>query len=189
MAFLIFIGFIIIQRLMELAVARRNEKWMKAKGAMEFGSGHYPFIVLIHAGFIVSTIVEVLYFDRGLSRYWPLLFTVFLLTQGVRVWAIASLGPYWNTKIIVLPDAQIVRRGPYRFIKHPNYLVVALEILTIPLLFNAFFTAVIFTLFNLLILCIRISAEEKALKELTYYESEFKDNSRFIPNLLKKYDN
>jgi methyltransferase len=188
MGFLIFIGFIIVQRLSELAVARRNEQWMKAKGAIEFGSGHYPFIVFVHTAFILSTIFEVYYYNRGLSTFWPVLLAVFLLTQGIRVWAISSLGPYWNTKIIVLPNADIVKKGPYRFIKHPNYLVVVVEIITIPLLFNAYFTAFIFTGLNLLILGIRIPAEEQALKELTYYEAQFEDNSRFIPKLLKKYD-
>lgn len=185
MVFLLFIGSIIVQRVFELVVAKRNERWLKARGGVEFGSRHYPIIVLIHSAFLMTMIFEVLYFNHEISRFWVVLLVGFLLTQGMRVWALRSLGPYWNTKIIVLPGARVVKKGPYRFIKHPNYVIVALEIILIPLMFNAYFTAILFTIFNLLILSIRIPTEEKALTALTNYDSALEGNRRFLPLLRK----
>ncbi|PLR99690.1 isoprenylcysteine carboxyl methyltransferase family protein [Bacillus sp. T33-2] len=189
MAFYIFIGFIISQRLVELIIAKRNERWMKKNGALEFGAAHYKAIVVVHAAFFISFAVEHYYFERGISGFWPVLLLIFLATQALRTWALLSLGRYWNTKIIVLPGAEIVRRGPYRFIRHPNYVIVTIEFIIIPLLFNAFITAAVFSIMNLVILSIRIPAEEKALNELTRYVAEFKGSGRFVPNLLNKYDN
>jgi methyltransferase len=188
MMFFVFVGMIIIQRLTELVVARKNEAWMKSNGAIEFGQGHYPAMVFIHSAFFIVFIVEVMYFDKNLSEYWTILLALFLLTQAMRVWALTSLGKFWNTKIIILPGAEVVKKGPYKIIKHPNYLIVAVELIVIPLMFNAYFTMAIFTLLNIIILSIRIPAEEKALRDLTKYESEFKKKSRFIPNLLNKCD-
>lgn len=173
MLFLIFITFIILQRAAELAVARNNEKWMKERGALEFGQRHYPWIVAVHASFFVCYLLEVFIFEKNLSPFWPILLILFFLTQAGRVWALFSLGKYWNTKIIVLPGAEVVRRGPYRFIKHPNYAIVAAEFLVIPLMFQAYITAAVFTLLNIMVLYVRIPAEEKALKELTEYEEAF----------------
>jgi methyltransferase len=118
-----------------------------------------------------------------------LLAAVFVCAQLIRVWAISSLGTFWNTKIIVLPNVEVVRKGPYRFIKHPNYLVVSIELLVVPLMFGAYVTACLFTLLNVIMLSIRIPAEEKALRELTEYEGSFEKCNRFLPKLLNKYDN
>ncbi|MBY0096607.1 isoprenylcysteine carboxyl methyltransferase family protein [Mesobacillus maritimus] len=185
MDFYVFVGFIIAQRLTELIIARRNERWMKARGAVEFGSGHYPIMVLLHSAFILTLSFEVLYFHRELSSLWGVLLIGFLFTQAIRVWALRSLGPYWNTKIIVLPGAEVVKKGPYQFIKHPNYVIVTLEIILIPLLFSAYTTAALFTVLNMMILTVRIRAEERALTEWTSYEIELEGNRRFLP-LLKK---
>ncbi|CAM4046645.1 Isoprenylcysteine carboxyl methyltransferase [Mesobacillus thioparans] len=187
--FYLFVGLITFQRITELVIARRNEAWMKRQGALEFGQGHYPAMVAIHTAFFLFLIAEVNLFDKHLSEYWPVLLTLFLFTQGMRIWALASLGRFWNTKIIILPGAQVVKRGPYKIIKHPNYLIVAIEILVIPLMFNAYITMALFTLLNIMILSIRIPAEEKALRELTKYETTFTHQGRFLPNLLKKCDN
>lgn len=189
MAFFLFVGFIIVQRLVELTIAKRNERWIVDQGGIEYGQGHYPAMVLIHSAFFVAYIAEVITLGKSLSVYWPFLLILFLLTQGMRVWALTSLGKFWNTKIIILPGAVVVKKGPYKIIKHPNYLIVALELIIIPLMFNAFITLAIFMVLNLVILSIRIPAEEKALRELTQYESAFKNQGRFIPNLLNKYDN
>ncbi len=183
MLFFLFVGCIIAQRVIELVVAKRNERWIKARGGVEFGARHYPIIVLIHTTFLMTMILEVLSFERELSYFWVVLLVGFFLTQGMRIWAIRSLGPYWNTKIIVLPGASVVKKGPYRFIKHPNYVIVALEIVLIPLMFNAYITAIIFTIFNLLILAIRIPTEERALTALTNYDIELDGNRRFLPQL------
>ncbi|MDF2788250.1 MAG: hypothetical protein K0S80_1348 [Neobacillus sp.] len=187
--FLIFISVMIIQRLLELVIARRNEKWMKDQGAIEFGVKHYQFIVLMHSLFFVVFIFEKISFIRELFPFWQLYGAVFVCTQLIRVWAISSLGRFWNTKILVLPNVEVVRRGPYRFIKHPNYLVVSIELLVVPLMFGAYVTACLFTILNILMLSIRIPAEEKALRELTEYENYLGSCNRFLPKLLNKYDN
>ncbi|MBT2695104.1 isoprenylcysteine carboxyl methyltransferase family protein [Bacillus sp. ISL-55] len=189
MVFLIFVGLIILQRITELVIARKNEAWMKDQGAVEFGQGHYPAMVSIHTAFFISFILEVNLLGKNLSDYWPVLLALFIFTQTMRIWALASLGRFWNTKIIILPGANVIKRGPYKIIKHPNYLIVAIELIVIPLMFNAYITLAVFTLLNILILSIRIPAEEKALRELTKYESEFSKQGRFVPNLLNKCDN
>ncbi|MFP7297905.1 isoprenylcysteine carboxyl methyltransferase family protein [Neobacillus niacini] len=187
--FFIFFSVLVIQRLLELGIARRNEKWMKERGAKEFGKKHYHFIVLMHSLFFVVFFFEKVTFSRELSSVWPMFAAVFVCAQLIRVWAISSLGHYWNTKIIVLPKVDVVRKGPYKFIKHPNYLVVSIELLVVPLMFGAYITASLFTLLNILMLSIRIPAEEEALKELTEYEGSFESCNRFLPKLLNKYDN
>lgn len=146
---------------------------MRSKGAYEVGAKHYPFMVAIHVGFFISLILEFTLFDRGLSPYWWFLFIFFVGLQLMRIWVITSLGKFWNTKIIVLPGANVVKKGPFHFIRHPNYVVVTLEILVIPLLFGAYFTAILFTLLNFSILYVRIPMEEAALREVTDYKEVF----------------
>ena len=171
--FFVVVGFVIIQRIAELFVARRNELWIRAQGGFEAGKSHYPFMVAIHVGFFVSLIIEFLLFDRSIPSYWMLLFALFIALQIMRVWVISSLGRFWNTKILILPGANVVKKGPFNYIRHPNYTVVTLEIITIPLMFGAYFTAIVFTLLNLAILSIRIPTEEAALKEATDYKEVF----------------
>jgi methyltransferase len=171
--FMVFAVIIVVQRLVELFIAKRNEAWMKSQGAIEFGSSHYPYIVVMHLLFLICFMIEVMWLQKKPSDFWPILLGVFIVVQAGRVWALASLGRYWNTKIIVLPNAHPVKCGPYRYIKHPNYLIVAIELLVIPLMFNAFFTAIIFSLLNIVVLSIRIPAEERALAQLTEYKSDY----------------
>ena len=185
MVFFFFISFIVLQRMAELYIAKKNEISMKQKGAIEFGKGHYPFIIMIHSLFFVSLINEVVIFHKELSPSWPFFLVIFLLIQLGRVWALYSLGEFWNTKILVLPNANIVRKGPYRFIKHPNYLIVTAEFLIIPLLFQAYMTAVIFSVLNALVLTIRIRIEEKALKQLTEYAEAYGDAANHEKNVNK----
>lgn len=172
--FYLLLGFVVGQRLVELAIAKSNEKSLKSRGAVEAGQEHYRWIVLLHVAFFLSFIVEVVVYDvRPADWYWlPL--SLFVVAQILRVWALVSLGRFWNTKIIILPDANVVSRGPYRFLKHPNYLVVAVEIIALPLIFQAYVTAVVFTVLNaILILGVRIPAEEKALSQWTDYGNSF----------------
>ena len=171
--FICVVGFVIIQRIVELFVARRNELWIRSQGGYEAGASHYPFMVAIHVGFFISLILEVLVFERTLPPYWPILFVLFTVLQLMRVWVISSLGRFWNTKILVLPGANVVKKGPFLFIRHPNYVVVTLEIITIPLMFGAYFTALVFTLLNFAILSVRIPIEEAALREVTDYKEVF----------------
>ncbi|MEK4030565.1 isoprenylcysteine carboxylmethyltransferase family protein [Pseudobacillus sp. FSL P4-0506] len=164
--FILFI-FVVIQRLLEVIYARSNEKRMRAQGAIEIGADHYKWIVWLHILFFVSWLAEALYLGTELAWGWQWYFTVFLIAQVLRIWSLASLGPFWNTKILVLPGAWRVKRGPYRWISHPNYVVVATEIVTLPLIFGAWRTALIFSVANaLLLLFVRIPAEEKALQKL-----------------------
>ena len=176
MIFGIVLSIVILQRLVELFIAKRNEKWMKDQGAFEAGASHYPLMVGMHILFFIVFIIEVSFFDRQLSPIWQILLAIFLLAQLLRVWCLASLGKFWNTKIIVLPDADVVRRGPYKWIRHPNYAIVATEILVLPLLFGAFLTAVLFSILNIWMMSVRIPAEEKALKKATNYTDEFSLN-------------
>ena len=171
--FICVVSFIIIQRILELLVARNNEKWIKSKGGYEVGANHYPYMVAIHIGFFISLIIEFMVFKQAVSRFWLLLFVIFISLQIMRVWVIASLGRFWNTKILVLPGAHVVKKGPFHFIRHPNYVVVTSEIIIIPLMFEAYFTAIVFTLLNIIILSVRIPKEEAALREVTDYKEVF----------------
>ncbi|PLT35265.1 isoprenylcysteine carboxyl methyltransferase [Bacillus sp. V5-8f] len=162
-----------MQRLLELKIAKRNERWMKAQGAIEFGKSHYPWMVMMHIGFFTILILEVSLRGFGLSSIWPFWIVLFILVQLIRGWIITSLGKFWNTKIIVLPKSEITAKGPYKFMKHPNYLVVAVEIIVICLLFNAYFTGALFTLLNMWMMAVRIPEEENALGNLTRYNTVF----------------
>jgi methyltransferase len=174
---------IILQRLTELKIANQNERWMKIQGGIEFGQKHYRIMVAMHSLFFLFYILEVLYFEKGISMQWPILFMFFIITQVGRVWALISLGRYWNTKIIVLPNADVVLKGPYKFLKHPNYVIVTLEFIIIPMFFQAYITMILFSILNIWILSIRIPEEEKALNELTQYNQLFGQTRRFIPKL------
>lgn len=174
MIFAIFIILIAIQRMFELYIAKQNEKQLKAAGAVEYGESHYRWMVLMHLSFFIVLIIEVVVLERDVSGLWPIWLALFLIAQSGRIWVIRSLGKHWNTKIIVVPDADVVIKGPYKFFKHPNYIIVATEILVISLLFNAYYTAIIFSLLNVWMMMVRIPLEEKALKEHTEYSTVFK---------------
>jgi methyltransferase len=160
------VGLVGLQRLLELALSRRNERLLRARGAVERGRGHYPLIVALHVLWLLSTLIEGLLRAPGLPAYWPIPLALFLLVQPLRYWAIFSLGQHWNTRILVVPGARLVRRGPYRYIKHPNYVVVGVEILTFPLIFGAWITALVFSILNAALLYVRIKEENRALAEL-----------------------
>ncbi|TWH47668.1 methyltransferase [Sporomusa sp. KB1] len=154
---------IIIQRLTELLLANRNQVWILKKGGSEHGAGHYPLFFLLHTVWLVCWVIEG-YFTNSLGFFWPVWLSLFLFAQVIRYWCIISLGRYWNTRILVIPGDLAVRRGPYRFVKHPNYLAVALELAVVPLIFGAVVTAVVATAANAtLLLLVRIPVEEQAL--------------------------
>ena len=164
--FWIIIVILAIQRLLELLIARRNENFVRAKGAKEYDAKGYKLIVLMHIAFFISLISEYIFFGKNLSHYWILLLIIFLLAQILRYWAISTLGYYWNTKILVTPNTQPINQGPYKYIRHPNYLAVIVEITVIPLIFSCYFTAVFFSILNLIVLRRRIRIEEQALSTL-----------------------
>jgi methyltransferase len=152
------LGFVTVQRLGELVLARHNTRRLLAMGAVEVGAGHYPAIVALHAAWLAG--LWVLAWDRPVNLAW---LAVFAVLQLARVWVIASLGGRWTTRIIVLPGAPLVRRGPYRFLPHPNYLVVAAEIAVLPIAFDLYLYAAVFSVANALVLRHRIRAEARAL--------------------------
>lgn len=155
----VIIGLVVLQRLAELVYAERNTRALKARGAVEVGAAHYPLIVILHAGWLVAVTLAL---PRDVQINWVLI-GVFAVLQGLRVWVLATLGPYWTTRIITLAGAPLVRRGPYRFVNHPNYLVVSAEILVLPLAFGEWTVAAVFTVLNAAMLAWRIHQENTAL--------------------------
>jgi len=149
-----------LQRLIELAIARRNTQALLAEGAYEVGRGHYPVIVFLHGAWLVALWALLLLGDARF-QLWPAI--AYLVVQFLRVWTLVSLGRYWTTRIIVVPDAPLVRKGPYRFIRHPNYLVVVLEIALLPLALGSWPLALGFSIVNAIALAWRIRTEETAL--------------------------
>ncbi|MDX6239841.1 MAG: methyltransferase [Kribbellaceae bacterium] len=153
-----------LERVAELVVSLRNAKWSFAKGGVETGKGHYPFMVVLHTGLLAGCLVEAIVADRPFipALGWPML-AVVLLAQGLRWWCITVLGPQWNTRVIVVPELSLVASGPYRWFRHPNYVAVVAEGVALPLVHGAWLTAVVFTLLNVPLLAVRIRAEEAAL--------------------------
>ena len=154
--------FVTLQRLAELWLARRNTNRLLAQGAREHGAGHYPIIVAVHAAWLAT--LWLLAPGRGIDVFW---LAMFVPLQLARFWIIATLGPRWTTRIIVLPDTPLVRHGLYRFLAHPNYWVVAGEIAVLPLVFALPWVAVIFTVLNATILWVRVREENRALASLS----------------------
>jgi methyltransferase len=155
---------IAIERLVELIVANRNARWAFAHGAKEFGRNHYPVMVTLHSALLLGCVVEVGVLHRPFLPWlgWPML-AVVALSQALRWWCVTTLGRRWNTRVIVVPHAPLIRRGPYRWLHHPNYVAVMAEGLALPLVHTAWLTAIGFTLANALLLTVRIQAENTEL--------------------------
>ena len=162
MTFILFISFIILLRVGELVFSKSNEKWLLQNGAVEYGNKHYPFIVALHILFIISLVIEYTLRQTVSFSLFMLLFYFSLI--AFKAWVILSLGKFWNTKIYHIPNFPLIKKGPYQFFKHPNYLIVVAEIAVIPLIFHLYFTAVTFTLLNAIILFIRIKEENKVMR-------------------------
>lgn len=163
---LLAVALVAAQRLLELRLSRRNEQRARARGAVEYGRGHYPAMVALHVLWLASTLAEGVLRGPELPALWYLPLAAFLLVQPLRYWAILSLGASWSVRVLVAPGARRLRRGPYRYLSHPNYLVVAVEIAAFPLIFGAWMAALVFTMLNAVFLYVRIRAEERALREL-----------------------
>ena len=155
------LAFVTAQRLVELPVARANTRRLLAAGGHEVAPGHYPLIVAVHAAWLVA----LWWFAPGRSIDLVLL-AAFILVEVARIWVLQTLGPRWTTRIIVVPGETLVARGPYRFVSHPNYVVVVAEIALLPLVFGLWQISLIFTLLNAAVLFIRIRAENAALESL-----------------------
>jgi methyltransferase len=153
------LGLVALQRLIELVHARDNTARLRRRGAVEVDAGAYPVYVVMHASWLTSLAVVV---PAATPPHWSLI-GVFALLQLGRIWVIMSLGGYWTTRIITLPDAPLVRTGPYRYIRHPNYLLVIAEIAVLPLAFDAVAIAAIFSALNLVLIARRVRIEERLL--------------------------
>jgi len=162
MAFILFISFIILLRIGELILSRRNEIWLLQNGAIEYGQKHYPYIVALHALFIVSLIIE--YSTKQTASFSQFFFVLYFLLISFKAWVITSLGKFWNTKIYHISGFPLMKNGVYKYIKHPNYLIVIAEIAVIPLVFHLYYTAIAFTVLNAIMLSVRIKEENKVLK-------------------------
>lgn len=155
---------VVLQRVFELLLARRNRLHIIRMGGQEIGADHYKYLVGLHVLFFLSLTAEVSWRSAGQAVWWWIPFALFLLAQLARYWCIRSLGRCWNTRIYVIPGRPLIRRGPYRYVRHPNYWVVAIELLTLPLVFSAYATALVFSVLNAwLLLRVRIPAEERGL--------------------------
>ena len=162
--FTVLVGLVALERLAELVVAQRNARWAFARGGRETGRGHYPVMVVLHAGLLVGCLVEVWAADRPFvpALGWGML-ALALGSQALRWWCIATLGPRWNTRVIVVPGLPLVARGPYRWLRHPNYVAVVVEGFALPLVHTAWVTALVFTVANAALLTVRIRTENRAL--------------------------
>lgn len=155
---------VVAARLVELSVAQRHLRWARAQGAVEYGAGHYPVMVLLHSAFLVACLVEVPLADRPFLAWlgWPML-ALLVGAHVLRWWCIRSLGNQWNTRVLVVPGLSLVTRGPYRWLRHPNYVAVVAEIVALPLVHTAWLTALLFTVANAALLAVRIRVENAAL--------------------------
>ncbi|MFF0298891.1 isoprenylcysteine carboxyl methyltransferase family protein [Kitasatospora sp. NPDC004614] len=163
-AYTALVALVAVERLAELLVARRNAAWSLARGGVEYGRRHYPPMVALHTGLLVGCLLEVRWAGRPFLPVlgWPML-ALALGAQGLRWWCIATLGPRWNTRVIVVPGLPLVAGGPYRWLRHPNYLAVVVEGFALPLVHTAWLTALTFTVLNSLLLATRLRCEDAAL--------------------------
>lgn len=156
-----------VERLAELVLSTRHLAWSAERGGREFGAGHYPAMVLLHSAFLLGAVVEVLVANRPFHAWlgWPMLVVV-VTAQLLRWWCIRALGNQWTTRVVVVPGASLVTAGPYRWLRHPNYLAVVAEGFALPLVHTAWVTAAVFTVLNAWLLTVRIRTEDAALRSL-----------------------
>jgi methyltransferase len=168
-----------LERIAELRLSARNARLAFARGGVETGRRHFLVMTLLHAFFLPACFAEAALLHRAPPSAWPLVFLFCLLAQALRWWAIASLGPRWNVRIVFVPGEAPVTAGPYRFLRHPNYLAVVVELFCLPLLHGAVACALFFSAANGLLLLVRIRAEEEALGPA--YRERFAGVHRFLP--------
>lgn len=156
---------VIAQRLSELVLAKRNYQWAMQHGGKEYGADHYWLFIVLHTSWLVSLSFEWLVLQPSIPAWWPLLLGLIVVAQVLRYWTIGTLGRCWNTRIVIFDEMTRVKTGPYRYLRHPNYAAVVLEIMAIPALVGAWYTALLFSIANAsLLMLIRIPEEERALK-------------------------
>ena len=181
-AYLALLAAVGLERLFELGLSRRNARRALARGGIECDAGHFWFMKTLHLAFLAACGAEVIFFARA---FHPALAVAMLvlaaLAQALRYWSIWTLGERWNVRVIVVPGDPVVTRGPYRFVRHPNYVAVAIEGVALPLIHTAWLTALCFTLANAVLLAVRIGCEERALSRHTDYRAALGDRARFVP--------
>jgi methyltransferase len=167
MWYALLIAVVACERLAELVIARRNLAWSLERGGVEVGAGHYPVMVVLHTAFLVGCLAEVILLDRPFipALGWSML-AIVVAAQALRWWCITTLGPRWNTRVVVIPGAPRVDGGPYRLFPHPNYVAVVAEGIALPLVHTAWITALVFTVLNAALLTRRITTENAALARL-----------------------
>jgi methyltransferase len=156
--------YLIAQRGTELLLAARNSRWAVTQGGREYGRRLYHVIVAMHGLFFISLVAEHHYYPGESARVWPLWLALLMAAQALRMWSAVCLGRSWNTRVVVVPGASVIKSGPYRFLRHPVYLAVIAEFIAVPLLCGAWVTAVVFTVANAVVIAFRIRQEETALR-------------------------
>ncbi len=182
LAYFAFLSLIAAERLSELRLSKRNAALALARGGVELGRAHFPWMRALHAGFLVACALEVALLHRAFDARvgFPML-GLALAAQALRYWAIATLGPRWNVRVIVTPGEPVVTRGPYRFVRHPNYAAVVIEGIAIPGIHGAWLTAIVFSALNAWLLRVRIRVEERALAEHCDGDARLGDRPRLLP--------
>ncbi|MFI5201671.1 MAG: isoprenylcysteine carboxyl methyltransferase family protein [Candidatus Kapaibacterium sp.] len=161
----IFVLFLIAERLLELKSANRNFHRLIESGGQEFGASHYAAIIAMHTAFFFSLIIEFVLRGYPLTPFWPAALAIFLIAQALRIWTRLAMGERWTTRIVVIPGEQLITNGPFRFVSHPIYVAVALELFSAPLLFGLYTTCILFSILNgIVLLFFRIPSERAALE-------------------------
>jgi methyltransferase len=184
-AYLALLAALAAERFVELMLSRRHAAWAHARGGFEVGRGHFRLMALLHTGLLLGCAAEVLLLGRPFKPVLaaPMLVLV-VLAQALRYWAVATLGPLWNVRVIVVPGTAAVDRGPYRLVRHPNYVAVVVEGITVPMLYGSWITALAFTVLNAALLVVRIRCEEGALAAHMGYAERLGERPRFVPRLM-----
>lgn len=181
-AYLVLLALIGAERLFELRLSRRNAACAFERGGIESGRRHFFWMRLLHTAFLAGCALEVTLLQRPFdARVGVAMFVLVVAAQALRFWTIASLGPLWNARVIVVPGLPVVTRGPYRWLSHPNYLAVVIEGFAVPLIHGAWLTALLFSAANAVLLIVRIRCEERALAEHCRYTERLGDRPRFVP--------
>ena len=162
--YVVLVAVVSLERLAELVISNRHLRWSLDHGGREFGAGHYPAMVVLHSALLAGCLLEVAVADRPFVGVlgWPML-AVVAASEGLRWWCIGTLGRQWNTRVVVVPGAGLVATGPYRWLRHPNYVAVVAEGAALPLVHSAWWTAVVFTVLDAALLTVRIRTEDRAL--------------------------
>lgn len=159
------LGLVVAERIVELVVSRRNAAWSFARGGREHGRGHFPVMVALHTLFLPACLLEAWLGERAAPSWWPVALAAAIAAQALRWWCIGTLGPRWNTRVITVPGLRPIQAGPYRLLRHPNYVAVVVEGVALPAIHGAWLTAAAFTALNAALLTVRIRVEEAALDD------------------------